>query len=158
MADSGEEVHRTRKQGFVGDGHAAQATEELGNALETSMDIEFTIDVQADGDGAPANPRLEMLSTSWRAASRVVLMKLFAGATTTNLVRWLQKMYSLNVAEASLCLQGNGIRHCRSSLILNRTSPRKFSSFHRGSGASISQKYGRRKSGIISSDLKNTVS
>jgi len=32
---------------FVGDGHAAQGAGELtGNALETSMDIEFTVDLQ----------------------------------------------------------------------------------------------------------------
>jgi acetamidase/formamidase len=35
---------------FLGGGHAAPGMEELtGNALVTSMDIEFTVDVQARG-------------------------------------------------------------------------------------------------------------
>jgi amidase len=35
---------------YVGDGHAAQGDGELnGNALETSMDVEFTVDVPANG-------------------------------------------------------------------------------------------------------------
>jgi amidase len=40
---------------FVGDGHAAQGAGELtGDALETSMDIEFTVDLLPDvGLGAP---------------------------------------------------------------------------------------------------------
>ena len=43
---------------FVGDGHALQGAGELtDNALETSMDIEFTVDVQSGG--APSNPRME---------------------------------------------------------------------------------------------------
>ena len=41
---------------FLGGGQAAPGMELAGNALVTSMDIEFTVDVQARG--APANPRM----------------------------------------------------------------------------------------------------
>ncbi len=87
---------------FVGDGHAAQGAGELtGNALETSMDIEFTVDVQAGG--APDNPRME--NTEYLMASGIAgsLDEAFRAATT-NLVRWLEKMYGLNPAEVSSVL------------------------------------------------------
>ena len=71
---------------FVGDGHAAQGAGELtGNALETSMDIEFTVEVEAGG--APPNPRME--NTEYLMASGIAgsIDDAFRGATT-NLVRW----------------------------------------------------------------------
>ena len=84
---------------FVGDGHALQGAGELtGNALETSMDIEFTIDYRPGG--APPNPRMEnnqFLMASGIAGS---LDDAFRGATT-NLVRWLETTYKFNPAEAS---------------------------------------------------------
>jgi amidase len=87
---------------FVGDGHATQGAGELtGNALETSMDIEFTVEVQAGG--APPNPRMEngeYLMASGIAGS---LDEAFRGATT-NLVNWLERMYGLNAAEVSSVL------------------------------------------------------
>ncbi len=87
---------------FVGDGHAAQGAGELtGNALETSMDIEFTVDVVAGG--APPEPRMEngeYLMASGIAGS---LDEAFREATT-NLVRWLEKAYKLNAAEVSSVL------------------------------------------------------
>jgi acetamidase/formamidase len=87
---------------FVGDGHAAQGAGELtGNALETSMDIEFTVDVEAGG--APDNPRME--NTEYLMASGISgsIDDAFRGATT-NLVRWLEKIYGLNPAEVSSVL------------------------------------------------------
>ena len=87
---------------FVGDGHAAQGAGELtGNALETSMDIEFTVNIVAGG--APPSPRME--NTEYLMASGI------AGSidealreATTNLVRWLETMYGLNEAEVSSVL------------------------------------------------------
>jgi amidase len=87
---------------FVGDGHAAQGAGELtGNALETSMDIEFTVNIFAGG--APSSPRME--NTEYLMASGI------AGSiddalreATTNLVRWLETMYGLNAAEVSSVL------------------------------------------------------
>ena len=84
---------------FVGDGHAVQGAGELtGNALETSMDIEFTVDYFAGG--APSNPRLE--NDNYLIASGIAgsLDDAFRAATT-NLVEWLEKIYKLNPAEAS---------------------------------------------------------
>jgi acetamidase/formamidase len=84
---------------FVGDGHAAQGSGELtGDALETSMDIEFTVDVQpGNSPGAPRFEDAEYLMASGIAGS---LDDAFRGATT-NLATWLQKKYGLNAAEVS---------------------------------------------------------
>ena len=87
---------------FVGDGHAAQGAGELtGDALETSMDIEFTVDVRTGG--APPNPRME--TTDYLMASGIAgsIDEAFRGATT-NLVRWLETDYGLNAAEVSSVL------------------------------------------------------
>lgn len=87
---------------FVGDGHATQGAGELtGNALETSMDIEFTVDVHAGS--APPNPRME--NTDYLMASGIAgsIDDAFRSATT-NLVRWLSGTYGLNAAEVSSVL------------------------------------------------------
>lgn len=84
---------------FVGDGHALQGAGELtGNALETSMDIEFTVDYLAGG--APPNPRMENADSLMASGIAGSLDEAFRGATT-NLVRWLEKTYKLNAAEVS---------------------------------------------------------
>ena len=87
---------------FVGDGHGEQGAGELtGDALETSMDIEFTVEVQPNA-GIPG-PRFEngdYLMASGIAGS---LDDAFRGATT-NLARWLEKKYGLNAAEVSSVL------------------------------------------------------
>ena len=87
---------------FVGDGHALQGAGELtGNALETSMDIEFTVDVQSGG--APPNPRMENADYLMASGIAGSVDDAFRGATT-NLVRWLEKTYGLNAAEVSSVL------------------------------------------------------
>jgi len=87
---------------FVGDGHGAQGAGELtGNALETSMDIEFTVDVQAGG--APPNPRMENADYLMASGIAGSIDEAFRGVTT-NLVRWLERMYGLNAAEVSSVL------------------------------------------------------
>jgi acetamidase/formamidase len=87
---------------FVGDGHALQGAGELtGNALETSMDIEFTVDVQTGG--APPNPRMENADYLMASGIAGSIDEAFRGATT-NLVRWLETMYGLNAAEVSSVL------------------------------------------------------
>jgi acetamidase/formamidase len=86
----------------VGDGHALQGAGELtGNALETSMDIEFTVDVKA-GAGI-GNPRFE--SDEYLMASGIAgsIDEAFRNATT-NLTRWLEQKYGLNAAEVSSVL------------------------------------------------------
>ena len=87
---------------FIGDGHAAQGAGELtGNALETSMDIEFTVEVQAGG--APPNPRMENADYLMASGIAGSIDEAFRSATT-NLVRWLERMYGLNAAEVSSVL------------------------------------------------------
>ncbi|HEY3937127.1 MAG TPA: acetamidase/formamidase family protein [Bryobacteraceae bacterium] len=95
-------VHALGALLFVGDGHALQGAGELtGNALETSMDIEFTVNY-VEG-GAPPNPRME--NSQYLMASGIAgsLDQAFREATT-NLARWLQKTYKLNAAEVSSVL------------------------------------------------------
>ena len=87
---------------FVGDGHALQGAGELtGNALETSMDIEFTVDVESDA--APGNPRFENAEYLMASGIAGSIDEAFRNATT-NLVRWLEKRYGLNAAEVSSVL------------------------------------------------------
>ena len=87
---------------FVGDGHAAQGAGELtGDALETSMDIEFTVDVQPGG--SPPNPRMENQDYFMASGIAGSIDEAFRAATT-NLVRWLEGMYGLNAAEVSSVL------------------------------------------------------
>jgi amidase len=87
---------------YVGDGHAAQGDGELnGNALETSMDVEFTVDV-IPGKGVPG-PRVE-------SATHVMAMGL-AGSiddafreATSNMAQWLTDKYSLTPSEVAQVL------------------------------------------------------
>jgi len=87
---------------FVGDGHAAQGAGELtGDALETSMDIEFSVDLESGG--APPNPRMENAEYLMASGIAGSIDDAFRSATT-NLVRWLEGMYGLNAAEVSSVL------------------------------------------------------
>jgi len=87
---------------FVGDGHAAQGAGELtGDALETSMDIEFTVDLQP-GVSPPA-PRFEN-DTYLMASGITGSLDDALRYATTNLVRWLEKKYGLNANEVSSVL------------------------------------------------------
>lgn len=87
---------------FVGDGHGEQGAGELtGDALETSMDIEFTVDVQPNA-GIPG-PRFENADYLMASGIAGSLDDAFRGATT-NMARWLEKRYGLNAAEVSSVL------------------------------------------------------
>ena len=93
---------------FVGDGHAVQGDGELtGNALETSMDVEFTVDV-VEGR-APDNPRAENDEYLMALGIGGSLMEALQGATT-NLARWLERDYKLNAAEVAMVL-GTSIKY-----------------------------------------------
>ena len=87
---------------YVGDGHAAQGDGELnGNALETSLDVQFTVDLIA-GKGVPG-PRLE-------SATHVMAMGLDGSldgafrAATANMAAWLADTYKLTPSETAQVL------------------------------------------------------
>ena len=87
---------------FMGDGHAAQGDGELtGDALETSMEFEFTVDVIAEKSiGTP------------RAENEEYLMAIGIGGSldqalqraTTEMARWLEADYKLNSTESAMVL------------------------------------------------------
>ena len=87
---------------YFGDGHAAQGDGELnGNALETSMDVEVTVDV-LPARRIPA-PRVE-------SATHIIAMGL-AGSlddalrgATSNMAQWLGEDYSLSPSELAQVL------------------------------------------------------
>ena len=87
---------------YVGDGHAAQGDGELnGNALETSMDVEFTVDVIAGKQ--IRSPRVE-------SATHVMAMGLsgsLEGAmreATGSMADWLMEDYKLTASEVAQVL------------------------------------------------------
>ena len=87
---------------FVGDGHAAQGDGELnGDALETSMDIEFTVNL-IRGQSTQA-PRME--NDEWVMASGIAnsLPEALQQATT-EIVKWLERDYKLMPSEAAMLL------------------------------------------------------
>jgi amidase len=87
---------------YVGDGHALQGDGELnGNALETSMDVEFTVDV------IPAKripgPRVESATHIMAMGLEGSLDDAFRGATA-NMARWLTDEYKLTPSEVAQVL------------------------------------------------------
>lgn len=93
---------------FVGDGHAAQGDGELnGDALETSMDIEFTVNlVRGRRTQAPRMENDEWLMASGIANSLPEALQ----QATTELVRWLERDYKLSANEAAIVV-GTSIRY-----------------------------------------------
>ncbi|HXM43692.1 MAG TPA: acetamidase/formamidase family protein [Bryobacteraceae bacterium] len=82
---------------YVGDGHAAQGDGELnGNALETSMDVEFTVDLLSHK--SIMSPRVE-------SATHIMAMGLAGSlddafrAATANMAQWLENDYKLTPSE-----------------------------------------------------------
>ncbi len=93
---------------FVGDGHAAQGDGELtGDALETSTDWTFTVDVLRNRN--IASPRLENAEYCMASGISNSLPEALQSATT-NLSTWLQEEYKLNPAEIGVVL-GTGMRY-----------------------------------------------
>lgn len=93
---------------FVGDGHAAQGDGELtGNALETSMDVEFSVNViKGQSTGGPRAENDEYLMSSGIGNSLTDALQL----ATTQLVTWLQTEYKLQPNEAAVVL-GTAMRY-----------------------------------------------
>jgi acetamidase/formamidase len=93
---------------FVGDGHALQGDGELtGDALETSMDVQLTVDVvQGQSIQMPRAENGEYLMALGIGGSLTDAMQ----AATTNLARWLERDYKLSSAEVAIVL-GTSIRY-----------------------------------------------
>jgi len=87
---------------FVGDGHAAQGDGELaGDALETSMDVEFTVGVQQDAHlPAPRFEDDEFVMTSGIGNSMQEALQ----EATSNMSKYLADRYKLNPAEIGIVL------------------------------------------------------
>ena len=87
---------------YVGDGHAAQGDGELnGNALETSMDVEFTVDVIAGK--RIQGPRVESATQVMAMGLAGSLDDAFRGATA-NMAQWLTEEYKLTPSEVAQVL------------------------------------------------------
>lgn len=93
---------------FVGDGHATEGDGELtGNALETSMDVEFTVDlIRAKSLGQPRAENSEYVMVSGIGGSFTEALQ----AATTGMSRWLEDEYKLNPGEIAMVL-GSSMRY-----------------------------------------------
>jgi amidase len=87
---------------FLGDGHAAQGDGELtGDALETSMDFEFTVDLIRDRNfGHPLAENSEFLISIGIGGSLDQALQ----QATSGMVRWLDRDYKLTSSEAAMLL------------------------------------------------------
>jgi len=87
---------------YVGDGHALQGDGELnGNALETSMDVEFSVDVIRDKRiGGPRVENEEYLMAMGLSGSIDDAFK----EATSDLASWLESDYGLTGPEAAILL------------------------------------------------------
>jgi acetamidase/formamidase len=93
---------------FVGDGHALEGDGELnGDALETSMDVEFTVDlIRGQATQAPRFENDEYLMASGIGGSLQDALQ----QATTELARWLERDYKLSPNESNVVL-GTSIRY-----------------------------------------------
>jgi amidase len=87
---------------FVGDGHAAQGDGELtGDALETSMDIQFTVDVIPGKQfGHPLAENDTHLISIGIAGSLDQSLQM----ATSGMMRWLERDYKLSPSESAMIL------------------------------------------------------
>jgi amidase len=93
---------------FVGDGHATQGDGELtGNALETSMDVEFTVGlIRGKSLGQPRSENDEYVMVSGIGGSLNDALQ----SATTGMARWLEDEYKLNPGEIAMVL-GSSMRY-----------------------------------------------
>jgi acetamidase/formamidase len=93
---------------FVGDGHALEGDGELnGDALETSMDVEFTVDlIKGKSTQGPRFENDEYLMASGIAGSLQEALQ----QATSELARWLERDYKLSPNESNVVL-GTSIRY-----------------------------------------------
>jgi amidase len=101
-------VYQTGALLFVGDGHAAQGDGELtGDALETSMDVEFTVNlIQGKSTNGPRAESDEYIMAMGIANSLPDAVK----QATTQLARWIERDYHLTPNESAIVM-GTSIRY-----------------------------------------------
>jgi acetamidase/formamidase len=101
-------VNQTGALLYIGDGHATQGDGELtGNALETSMDVEFTVDlIRGKSLGQPRVENSEYMMVSGIAGSLTEALQ----DATTGLSQWLEQEYKLNPGEIAM-LMGSSMRY-----------------------------------------------
>jgi amidase len=99
---------------FVGDGHAAQGDGELtGDALETSMDVEFTVKlIKGESTSGPRAENDEYLMALGIANSLPDAVQL----ATTGLANWLQRDWKLEPNEAAIVL-GTAVQYNIAELV-----------------------------------------
>ena len=99
---------------FVGDGHAAQGDGELtGDALETSMDVDFSVDiVRGITIGGPRAENAEYLMSIGIAGDLQEALKV----ATADLTRWVGLSYKLNSAEIASVL-GTALKYDVADLV-----------------------------------------
>lgn len=104
---------------YVGDGHAAQGDGELtGDALETSMDIEFSVDViQNQSPPSPLAENDDYLIAIGIGGSLNEAMQI----ATTSLTRWIERDYKLNASEAAIVM-GFAVRYDVADLVGSQVS------------------------------------
>jgi acetamidase/formamidase len=104
---------------LVGDGHAAQGDGELtGDALETSMDIEFTVDVKpGNGLGIPMAENDEYLMMIGIGGSLDQALQ----RSTTAMARMLEREYKLTSNEAAI-LMGFALKYDIADLVGTQVS------------------------------------
>ncbi len=91
---------------YVGDGHALQADgEPLGTAVETTLDLEFTVEVRRGA--APPGPRVETADVIASIGSQPEFVSDLDRAlqmATTDMVHWLGADYGMPAWEAHLLI------------------------------------------------------
>jgi amidase len=104
---------------FMGDGHAAQGDGELtGDALETSMEFEFTVDVIPEKSiGMPRAENGEYLMVIGIGGSLDQALQ----RATTGMARWLEGDYKLNSTESAMIL-GFAMRYDVADLVGTQVS------------------------------------
>ncbi len=104
---------------FMGDGHAAQGDGELtGDALETSMEFEFTVDVISEKPiGTPRAENSEYIMAIGIGGSLDQALE----RATTDMARWLEVDYKLNSTESAM-IMGFAVRYDVADLVGTQVS------------------------------------
>jgi amidase len=104
---------------FMGDGHAAQGDGELtGDALETSMEFEFTVDViSGNSIGTPRAENAEYIMAIGIGGSLDQALQ----RATTEMARWLEVDYKLNSTESAM-IMGFAVKYDVADLVGTQVS------------------------------------